>query len=122
MRLALMAGAENVFAGIAETYVPAEREYEQAELPASEEIKETEVGNIITVPVEILDESGETAQISGDPRFHDVYYDGQSHYYIACSVLSGGTIPVFKVYTEAGKYYRVTESGDWLVLPYDEEN
>ena len=63
-----------------------------------------------------------TAQISGDPRFHDIYYDGQSHYYIDGSVLSGGTIPVLKVDTEADKYYRVTESGDWLVLPYDEEN
>ncbi len=72
MRLALMAGAENVFAGIAETYVPAESEYEQAELPASEEIKETEVGNIITVPVEILDESGETAQISGEVPSEEV--------------------------------------------------
>lgn len=63
-----------------------------------------------------------TAQISGDPRFHDIYYDGKSHYYIDGSVLSGGTIPVLKVDTNTDKYYQVTESGDWLVLPYDEEN
>lgn len=63
-----------------------------------------------------------TAVISGNPRFHDIYYDGQSHYYIDGTVLDSGIIPVIKVDTERGKYYRVTDSGDWLILPYDEEN
>lgn len=30
-------------------------------------------------------------------------------------------IPVIKVDTEQDKYYRVTETGEWLILPYDEE-
>lgn len=63
-----------------------------------------------------------TAVISGNPRFHDIYYDGQSHYYIDGTVLDSGMIPVIKVDTERDKYYRVTDSGDWLILPYDEEN
>ena len=63
-----------------------------------------------------------TAQISGDRRFNDVYFDGQSHYYIDGNVLSTGFIPVLMVDTETNKYYRVTESGPWLILPYDEEN
>lgn len=63
-----------------------------------------------------------TAEISGNPRFHDIYFDGASHYYIDGTVLDSGIIPVIKVDTENSKYYRVTETGDWLILPYDEEN
>lgn len=63
-----------------------------------------------------------TAEISGDPHFHDIYYDGASHYYIDGTVLESGVIPILKVDTEQNKYYRVTETGDWLILPYDEEN
>lgn len=62
-----------------------------------------------------------TAVISGEPRYHDIYYDGASHYYIDGTVLSSGVIPVLMVDTETNKYYRVTETGEWLILPYDEE-
>lgn len=63
-----------------------------------------------------------TAEISGDPGFHDIYYDGESHYYIDGTVLESGIIPVIKIDTENNKYYRVTETGAWPILPYDEEN
>jgi serine/threonine protein phosphatase 1 len=63
-----------------------------------------------------------TAEISGDPDYHDIYYDGRAHYYIDGTVLSSRRIPVLKVDTESDKYYRVTETGAWLILPYDEEN
>lgn len=63
-----------------------------------------------------------TAEISGNPRFHDIYFDGESHYYIDGTVLDSGVIPVMKIDTKNSKYYRVTETGDWLILPYDEEN
>lgn len=63
-----------------------------------------------------------TAEISGDPGYHDIYYDGESHYYIDGTVLESGRIPVLKVDTETDKYYRVTKTGDWLILPYEEEN
>ena len=63
-----------------------------------------------------------TAEISRDPGFHDIYFDGESHYYIDGTVLNSGIIPVIKIDTENNKYYRVTETGAWLILPYDEEN
>ena len=63
-----------------------------------------------------------TAVISGDPRFHDIYFDGESHYYIDGTVLDSGIIPVLMVDTKTDKYYRVSETGIWLILPYDEEN
>lgn len=63
-----------------------------------------------------------TSYIAGDSGFHDIYYDGESHYYIDGTVLESGVIPVLKVDTEQNKYYRVTESGAWLILPYEEEN
>lgn len=63
-----------------------------------------------------------TAEISGNPCYHDIYYDGASHYYIDGTVLESGRIPVLKVDTETDKYYRVTQGGEWLILPYDEEN
>lgn len=63
-----------------------------------------------------------TSKIAGDPRFHDIYYDGESHYYIDGTVIDSGVIPVLMVDTETDKYYRVTETGLCLILPYDEEN
>ena len=41
-----------------------------------------------------------TAVISEDPRFHDIYYDGESHYYIDGTVYDSGVIPVFLYDTE----------------------
>lgn len=63
-----------------------------------------------------------TAEISGNPGFHDIYFDGESHYYIDGSVLESGVIPVIKIDTNSRKYYRITETGDRLILPYEEKN
>ena len=63
-----------------------------------------------------------TAVISGDPSYHDIYFDGESHYYIDGTVLDSGVIPVLMVDTETNKYYKVTDAGNWLILPYNEEN
>ncbi len=62
-----------------------------------------------------------TAEISGNRNFHEIYYDGESHYYIDSTVLDSGYLNVIMVDTERDMYYRVTESGSWLILPYDEE-
>lgn len=62
-----------------------------------------------------------TAEISGNPRFHDIYFDGESHYYIDGTVLESGRIPVLKIDTENNRYYRVTETGARLILPYGED-
>lgn len=61
-----------------------------------------------------------TAEIADDRRFHDIYFDGESHYYIDGTVLDSGEIPVLAVDTKTDKYYRVTDSGLWIVEPYDE--
>ena len=63
-----------------------------------------------------------TSSISGDEHYHDIYFDGESHYYIDGSVQQSGVIPVLMLDTDNGKYYRVTETGASLILPYDEEN
>lgn len=63
-----------------------------------------------------------TAEISGNPEFHDIYFDGESHYYIDGTVLKSGKIPVIKIDMENNKYYCVTDTGDWMILPYEEEN
>lgn len=63
-----------------------------------------------------------TSVISENPYFHDIFYDGESHYYIDGTVLDSGIIPVIKVDTEKNKYYHVTENGDWLITPYYENN
>lgn len=62
-----------------------------------------------------------TEAISGAPNFHDIYYDGESHYYIDGTVLDSGVIPVIKLDIGRNKFYRMTETGDWLILPYEEE-
>lgn len=46
-----------------------------------------------------------TASISGDKDFHDIYYDGQSHYYIDGTVSISGNIPVLVYDDKADKYY-----------------
>lgn len=80
-----------------------------------------ETGQIEGLEMKVVAGHVGTDEISGDPRYHDIYYDGESHYYIDGTVLKSGMIPVLKVDTETDRYYRVTESGDWLILPYEEE-
>lgn len=81
-----------------------------------------ETGQIENLDMKVVAGHVGTAEISGDSRYHDIYYDGASHYYIDGTVLESGRIPVLKVDTEADQYYRVTEAGEWLILPYEEEN
>ncbi len=50
-----------------------------------------------------------TADISGAPHLHDIYFDGESHYYIDGTVLESGTIPVIQLDTDTNKFYRVTK-------------
>lgn len=63
-----------------------------------------------------------THNVAGDPYYHDIYFDGGSHYYIDGTVRKSGEIPVLMYDTERNNFYRVTDSGPWLILPYDEEN
>ncbi len=81
-----------------------------------------ETGKIEGLDMKVVAGHVGTAEIAGNPYFHDIYYDGESHYYIDGTVLDSGVIPVLMVDTNKDKYYRVTQSGNWLILPYEEEN
>lgn len=63
-----------------------------------------------------------TAEISGDPSFHDIYYDGQSHYYIDSTVLDSGYLNVLAFDPDQDKFFTVTENGKYPVFPYNDEN
>ena len=79
-----------------------------------------ETGKIEGLEMKVVAGHVGTAEISGDPRFHDIYYDGESHYYIDGTVIDSGVIPVLLVDTEEDKYYQVTEGGINLISPYYE--
>lgn len=81
-----------------------------------------ETGKIANFDMKIVAGHVGTDSISGDPRFHDIFFDGGSHYYIDGTVQRSGEIPVLMYDTENDKFYRVTDGGNWLILPYDEEN
>lgn len=81
-----------------------------------------ETGKIEGLDMKVVAGHVGTAEISGDPRFHDIYFDGQSHYYIDGTVLDSGVIPVLMVDTIADEYYQVTEAGQWLITPYGEDD
>lgn len=59
-----------------------------------------------------------TSEISGDHRYHDIYFDGESHYYIDGTVLDSGVIPVLMLDTEKNKYYRVTDTTYYQIEAY----
>ena len=59
-----------------------------------------------------------TAVVSGNSRFHDVYFDGESHYYIDGTVYVSGIINVFMYDTVEDVFYQVTESGKYEIEPY----
>ena len=80
-----------------------------------------EIGEIADLDKKVVAGHVGTAEISGNPNFHDIYYDGKSHYYIDGTVLKSGRIPVLMVDTKEDTYYRVTETGNRLIRPYDEE-
>lgn len=59
-----------------------------------------------------------TCEIAGDKNFHNVYYDGKSHYYIDGTVNKSGYIPVLLVDTEEDAYYEIIEGRKKPVRSY----
>lgn len=55
-----------------------------------------------------------TSQIANDENFHDIFYDGDSHYYIDGDVNTSNRIPLLKYDDVTGKYYSLQESGNEL--------
>ena len=62
-----------------------------------------------------------TAEISEDSTFHNIFFDGKSHYYIDSTIQDSGFINILKVDTQKQKYYEVTEKGEFLIKPYIEK-
>ena len=60
-----------------------------------------------------------TAVITGNPRFHDIYYDGESHYYIDGTVYESGVIPVIMYDADEETFYQVVEGGKYEIEPYE---
>ncbi|MBQ3123814.1 MAG: metallophosphoesterase family protein [Clostridia bacterium] len=80
-----------------------------------------ELGEIEGLEMKVVAGHIHTSNIARNPNFHEIYYDGASHYYIDGNVHKSGIIPVLMVDTETDKYYHVTEAGEWEILPYSED-
>lgn len=52
-----------------------------------------------------------TSEIAHDKDFHDIYYDGESHYYIDGSTYRTGILPLLAIDTKKYTFCSVTESG-----------
>ena len=52
-----------------------------------------------------------TSTISGNPDFHRVFFDGESHYYIDGSTVSSGILPVLIYDIVTGKYTELVKDG-----------
>ncbi len=50
-----------------------------------------------------------TAALAGNDSFHDIYYDGENHYFIDGSVYKGGKLLLLAYEKESGKYYQVED-------------
>lgn len=61
-----------------------------------------------------------TSVITGNPRFHDIYFDGESHYYIDATVYESGVINVLMYDTEEEKFYQVVDGAKYEIEPYHE--
>ena len=81
-----------------------------------------DIGQVEGITEKIVAGHVGTSDITNDRYFHDIYYDGYSHYYIDGSVLDSGVIPVLMVDTETDTYYRVSECGNILISPYNDDN
>ncbi len=61
-----------------------------------------------------------TCTVSGNRNFHDIYFDGESHYYLDSTVGESGFINVIKINTDKDRFYKVTDADEYIILPYDE--
>lgn len=61
-----------------------------------------------------------TAVITNNYRFHDIYFDGESHYYIDGTVYESGIINVLMYDTDDETFYQVSEAGKYEIEPYEE--
>lgn len=79
-----------------------------------------DLGKVAGLDMKIVAGHIYTSQITDNPRFNDILFDGENHIYIDGDVLSTGEIPLLMVDTEADKYYRLTPNGMYELQPYNE--
>lgn len=60
-----------------------------------------------------------TTVIAEEPRFHNIYFDGESHYYIDGTVYESGIIPILMYDTDEEKFYQVVDGGKYEIEPYE---
>ena len=80
-----------------------------------------ETGKIDGLDMKVVAGHIYTSEIADNPRFNDIYYDGENHIYIDGNVLTTGNIPVLLVDTDTDSYYHVEDGGCWLLVKYEEE-
>lgn len=61
-----------------------------------------------------------TSIIADNPKFHDIYFDGESHYYIDATVYDSGYINVLMYDTEEEKFYQIIDGRKFEIEPYEE--
>ena len=61
-----------------------------------------------------------TRDLANDRSYHDVYYDGESHYYIDGSVYKGGKLLLLGYDENDGKYYQIESNRKIPVRKYEE--
>lgn len=52
-----------------------------------------------------------TGSIAGENSFHDIYYDGASHYYIDGSIYKHSKLPLLVYDSSCGRYYQIEKGG-----------
>ena len=62
-----------------------------------------------------------TSDISGDAEFHDILFDGQSHYFIDGATARSGIVPLLMYDTDNGKYYSVKKNETTEISAYNFE-
>lgn len=60
-----------------------------------------------------------TGNLARDKRFHEIYYDGESHYYIDGSVYKGGKLLLLGYDESDGKYYQIENGKKVPVKKYE---
>lgn len=56
-----------------------------------------------------------THELANDPNFHDIYHDGESHYYISSTVRESGFINILMYDDEEKKYYSIGNGSYTLI-------
>ena len=79
-----------------------------------------EVGKISNFNMKIVAGHVGTYQIANDYDFHEIFFDGENHYYIDGTVKISGEIPVLMYDTDKNRFYEVMDSAKWIILPYEE--